>query len=74
LAVDCGEVQGVIASRSLKPSEAVTDMMIFEVPLENAKQFVLSADPNFWRPTGEQRLAQISNDSFRLEFNRADIK
>jgi len=74
LSLDRSEVRGLVSSQALKPGEAVTDMMVFEVPLENAQKFTLSCDPNFYRPAGNQRLNQLSDKSFKLEFARSDIK
>jgi hypothetical protein len=74
LSLSRSDIQGAVSSQALKPGEAVTDLMIFEAPLDNAKKFTLSCDPNFFRPTGNQRLKQLSDKSFTLEFTRSEIK
>jgi hypothetical protein len=55
-------------------SSAVADMMVFEVPLENAQKFTLSSDPNFYRPAGNEWLNQMSDKSFELEFTRQALR
>jgi len=74
LSLSRSDIQGAISSQALKPGEAVTDLMIFEAPLDNATTFTLSCDPNLFRRTGNQLLQQLSNESFTLEFRRSDIK
>ncbi len=74
LGLDRSDVHGLISSQPLKPGEAVTDMIVIDAPLDNALKFTLSCDPNFFRPAGNQRLNQISDKSFKLEFTRSDIK
>jgi len=74
LFLDRGLVQGAISSRAFKPGEVASDLMIFDVPLDNAQKFTLSCDPNFWRPSGNNRLQQLSNKAFQLEFTRAELK
>jgi hypothetical protein len=74
MSLDRYAAHGLVSSQPLKPGEAVTDMIVVDAPLDNAQSFTLSCDPNFFRPAGEQRLNQISDKSFKLEFTRSDIK
>lgn len=67
-------IKGVINSQRLKPGESVTDLMIFDTPLENSQKFTLTSDPNFFRPSGNNLINQISSKSFKLDFTRADFK
>jgi hypothetical protein len=48
--------------------------MIFKLPLDNAVSFKLKSDPNFYKPAENDRLHQISQTAFTLDFERADIK
>lgn len=70
---DRSDAHGLVSSQTLRPGEAVTDMMVFQLPLENAQKFTLSCNPNFFRPIGNQNLKQLSDQSLQLVFTRADI-
>jgi hypothetical protein len=65
-------IKDEVAIHVLKPGEAVNDLMVFDIPLNNAQKFTLTCDPNFFHRVGNQY--PISTNSFNLDFTRSDIK
>ena len=43
------DVKGAISSQSLKPGEAIMDLLVIEKPLDNSQEFTLHSDPKFFR-------------------------
>lgn len=67
-------IKGAISSKELRPGDSVTDLLIIAPPLENATDFVLHSDPNFYRSVGNNMLRQLSSESFRMRFSRTEIQ
>lgn len=67
-------IVGCIGSAKMKPSDNLHDMIIFDLPVDAAKQFTIESDPGFWRSIGEDRVRQLSDSSFRLRFTRDEIE
>ena len=68
------KIVGAVSSEKMKPSETLKDMMIFELPIETAKSFVVESDPGFWRSISEDRVQQLSDTSFKLRFSKDEIR
>jgi len=66
-------IVGFIGAAKMKPGESSLDMIIFDLPVDTAKQFIVQSDPGFWRSTGEDRVSQLSNSSFIVKFSRSEI-
>jgi len=67
-------IVGFVHSAKMKPGENLKDMIIFDLPVDAAKQFKIESDPGFWKSIGENRVRQLSDSSFLLKFKREDIK
>ena len=66
-------IVGFIGSAKMKPGESSRDMIIFDLPVDAAKQFTIESDPGFWKSTGEDRVRQLSDSSFKVRFTRDQI-
>ncbi len=67
-------IVGYIGSTKLKPGEKQNDMMIFDLPVDAAQSFRIESDPRFWKSTGEDTVRELSDDSFKIEFTRNQIR
>lgn len=67
-------IVGYIGSTKLKPGDSENDMMIFDLPVDAAQSFRIESDPRFWKSTGEDRVRELSDDSFKIEFRRNQIR
>ena len=63
-------VDGAIESKVLRSGETVTDLLILQKPLDNARAFTLSADPGFYQTGDGGLLEGVSDLSFRIQFSR----
>lgn len=66
--------KGVISSQQLRPQEQASDIMVFEIPLDNAQEFTLTSNPNLYKSTGDGLLQDLSSDEFLMDFLKNDIK
>ena len=66
-------VAGRIEGR-IKPSQEMKGIIVFEVPLENAKDIALISDPGLSRDTGDGLIHQISKDRVSFEFKNPAAK
>ncbi|OQB46244.1 MAG: Ankyrin repeat protein [bacterium ADurb.Bin157] len=66
-------ISDAIKSTKLRPGEVVRDMLIFDIPVNTAKNFTIDSDPKFWKNIGEDRLQEISKSSFRIKFSSDQI-
>lgn len=69
-----GSIVGFVHSAKMKPKENLKDMIIFDLPVDAAKQFTIESDPGFWKSVGKDRVRQLSDSSFLLKLNREEIK
>lgn len=67
-------IVGYIGSTKLKPGDSENDMMIFDLPVEAAQSFRIESNPRFWKSTGENRVQELSDESFKSEFTRNQIR
>lgn len=67
-------IVGYIGSTKLKPGEKQNDMMIFDPPVDAAQSFRIECDPRFWKSTGEDTVRELSDESFKIEFTRNQIR
>lgn len=67
-------IVGYIGSTKLKPGDSENDMMIFDLPVNAAQSFRIECDPRFWKSTGEDTVRELSDDSFKIEFTRNQIR
>ena len=67
-------ITGFIGSAKIKPHEKLQDTIIFDLPVDAAKQFIIESDPGFWKSVGEDRVRQLSDSSFKIKFTRDQIK
>lgn len=63
----------VVSSKRIKPRETLIDTIIFNIPLENAKEFILISEPHIYKSTGEGTMKRISTGKFEFKFNKLDI-
>ncbi len=63
-----------ISYERIKPGKTLTDTIIFEVPLENAKEFTLISTPTIYKAKGNNVLEKLPTGELHLKFNRLDIK
>jgi uncharacterized protein (DUF983 family) len=66
-------IVGYIGSTKLKPGESQNDMMIFDLPVDAAQSFRIESDPRIWKSMGEDRVKELSDDSFTITFTRGQI-
>ncbi len=64
----------VVSSERIKPGETLTDTMIFDTPLENAKEFIVISEPHIYKSTGDGSLKHLSTGKFEFKFTKSDIK
>ena len=67
-------IVGFIGSAKLKPGDTEKDMMIFDLPVNAAQSFTIESNPRFWKSTGEDRVRELSDSSFKIEFKRNQIR
>ena len=67
-------VEGVISHQELRSGEETADLLILQKPLDNARTFVLTADPGFYTKGQGGLLHSLSQDSFQIEFSRNNIQ
>lgn len=67
-------VFGTIDAAKLKPGEKATDMIIFDLPVDAAKEFTIESCPGFWRSVEEDRVKKISGSTFKVQFTRDQIQ
>jgi len=67
-------IVGYIGSTKLKPGDKENDMMIFDLPVDAAQSFRIECDPRFWKSTGEDTVRELSDESFKIEFTRNQIR
>lgn len=67
-------IVGYIGSTKLKPGDRENDMMIFDLPVDAAQSFKIECDPRFWKSTGKDTVRELSDESFKIEFTRSQIK
>ncbi len=63
-----------VRSERIKPGKTLIDTIIFEVPLENAKEFTLMSTPDIYKAVGNNMLEKLPTSEFHFKFNRSDIK
>ena len=69
-----GSVVDVISSKRIKPGEMLIDTMIFNIPLENAKEFTVISKPSIYKSKGDGMLENLPTSEFQFKFNRSEIK
>lgn len=52
----------------LKPNQEIKGIIVFEVPLENAKEITLISDPGFWRDNGDGTIHELSDSEVHFQF------
>jgi len=67
-------IVGSIWAAKMKPGESSYDMIIFDLPVNAAKQFTIESDPGFWKSIGEDRVNELSDSSFKARFTKEQIK
>jgi len=67
-------IAGYISSAKLMPGDTKNDMIIFDLPVDAARTFRIESDPRFWKSMGEDRVRELSKDSFKIEFTRDQIR
>ena len=67
-------IVGFIGSTKLKPGDTEKDMMIFDLPVNAAQSFTIESNPRFWKSIGEDRVRELSDSSFKIEFTRNQIR
>jgi hypothetical protein len=67
------QIVGTISAAELKPGQSLSDVVIFEQPVDAVEQFTLFSDPGFWKKTGEGYTA-ISRSVVKMSFRRGDIQ
>lgn len=67
-------IVGYIGSTKLMPGDTENDMIIFELPVDAARSFRIESDPRFWKSVGEDRVRELSDESFKIEFTRNQIR
>lgn len=65
--------KGVISSQQLRPQETASDIMVFEMPLENAQELTLVSNPNLYKSTGDGLIQNLSSDEFLMKFSKSDF-
>jgi len=68
-----GEIKGMADGVDLAAGVEVNDMIIFEWNNERSPGFTLSAEPTFWRRTGEESFVPFSRASLALNIPRDAI-
>jgi len=67
-------VEGTLGSIELEPGLAMSDMIVFEMPDDRAKDFHLLADPGFCTLRPDGMYENVSSDPLRLSFKRSDFQ
>ena len=64
-------VEGTLGSMDLKPGVAMSDMIVFAMPDEQADEFHFLADPGFSTLRSDGMFENVSSDTLRLWFKRS---
>lgn len=66
-------IRGTVTYDNLNPGQEISDMIVLEAPTDVATEFTFVCAPSFWERI-DGGVKRVSRDSFRLKFNKSDIR